>query len=60
MHTEQTNRSDKKASYWKDVARQFFKNKIAVLGLYPVSYCGALRLRPPVYQLRSRQRYGTL
>lgn len=37
MHTEQTNRSDKKASYWKDVARQFFKNKIAVLGLFILS-----------------------
>lgn len=49
MHTEQTNRSDKKASYWKDVARQFFKNKIAVLGLFILSAIVVLCAFAPLF-----------
>lgn len=49
MHTEQTNRSNKKASYWKDVARQFFKNKIAVLGLFILSAIVALCAFAPLF-----------
>ena len=49
MHTEQLNSSNKKASYWKDVARQFFKNKIAVLGLFILSAIVALCAFAPLF-----------